>query len=800
MATRAFSLLIFLLIGQLVTATHIIGSDWQYKCLNTSGDYEITLILYRDCSGIPLCPGTCGDSCSVFTDIKGGTSGCSGVSYGTLKLQLVSVRDVNLNPRCPNVKNTCSNMGCVTPGTFTPGVERFEFRAVINLGPSSGIPQSCCTVKFTYSICCRSSGISTGAAGANFYTEMSVNRCLSTPAVNSSPVFTNDVPHILCTNQPATINCGGIDPDLDSLAYAFVPSLSSAGASVPYSPPYSFDKPMPWTGPTTGQFPNGIRCNSITGDISFTPAGPSNFEGIIAIGIEQWRWNTTTKKYELMGITRRDMMVWLKSCETNSSPFLTTQPALIPGTSTPRTSWLFYAGRQNCFELTANDSNLTDTTFLSWNGALANRGATFLPTYNPSQRRINGPREDRYRFCWTPADSNIRTQPYSFTVKAEDNRCPLNGSSERTIQLYVIAPPIIGKTDIQNPVCNQFHFATAINPSPGWYNYIDWTVTRTPGDRNFEGPVSSYRTNGFLSGVQFGSSGRYYIRQDITLFYAGNLNTQISILDSVDVAQNGFAFNASDTFFCSSQPILVRPNLFNPANDTLTYEWTSMQNPTNVLSTADTLYIAFEPTKQVYVLYINNNKGCMLRDTFVVKVMPDAISTKIWGNTSPSVDQSCVYEVVNTPDVTYLWRIENGNFLYGQGTHKVTVAWNSIGEGKLFCNETADGCMRDTLNLTVTVTPPSLSVQDASSTNAFMLFPNPAQTKLYLKSDSEKPVKMELMDMSGRMIEIRFTEEQPGVWQINVAELPDGLYTVSVYTENGSRWIQRFRKSAAQVH
>jgi|GEM_PF-4538621 hypothetical protein len=798
MNIRILFVLWLMYFGHVASATHVIGSDWRYKCLNTSGDYEITLILYRDCSGIPLCSGTCGDSCFVFADMKGASVGCQNVSYGTIKLQLVSVRDVNLNPLCANAKSICSNMGCATPGTFTPGVERYEFRAVVNLGQSSGIPEACCTVNFSYSICCRSSSISTGAANSNFYTDMSVNRCLSTPVMNSSPVLTNDVPHILCTNQPANINCGGIDPDLDSLAYAFVPSLSSAGASVPYTPPYSFDRPMPWTGPASGQFPDGIRCNPLNGDISFTPAGPSNFQGIIAVGIQQWRWNTTTKVYQLVGTTRRDMMVWLKSCESNSSPNLTTQPALIPGTSTPRMSWVFYAGRENCFEVTAQDSNFNDTTFLSWNAALATRGATFLPAYIPVQRRISGPREDRYRLCWTPADSTVRQQPYLFTIKAQDNHCPLNASSERSFQIFVKQPPVTAGATIQNVICNQYTFQSNIQTTEGWY-LIDWIVTQTANDRKFEGPVSTFRNNGFLNGVQFHKAGRYYIRQDITLYYSDNLNAQVSILDSVDIAQNAFGFDVIDTFFCAQQPLLMQAEVYNPANDTLIYAWTTVQNPTDVLSTSDTLRLTYEPVDRKYVLYIDNQKGCMLRDTILVKALRDAISTKIWGNTEAQVDKPYVYEVANIPNVTYSWRIENGNILNGQGTHRVTVAWNSIGEGKLLCNETVYGCMRDTLSLAVTVTPPSLSVHDATGKTAFTLFPNPAQTKLYLKSDYDKPVKVELMDMSGKMIHILFTEQQAGIWYMNVSELPDGLYTALVHTENGSSWIQRFRKSAVQV-
>jgi hypothetical protein len=780
-------------------ATHVIGSDWQYKCLNTNGDYEITLILYRDCSGLALCSSTCGAACSTHVSIQGASPGCNNNNYGIVTLNLVSVRDVNLNPRCGNAKSICNNIGCVTPGSFSPGVERYEFRGTVNLGASSGIPAACCNVRFSYSLCCRSNSISTGAASSNYYTEMNINRCLSTPYVNSSPILTNDVPHILCTNQPAIINCGAVDPDMDSLYFSFVPSLAGSGSSVPYTPPYAYERPLPWSGPSSGTFPNGIRCNPVNGDVSFTPAGPNNFVGIMAIGIQQWRKNTTTGVMEWMGTTRRDMMVWLRSCDINNPPFITTEPALIPGTSTPRTTWLFYAGRENCFELTANDSNITDTTYLSWNGALASRGARFLPTYNPSQRRFNGPRQDRYRFCWTPADSNIGDQPYLFTVKAEDDRCPLNGSSERAIQIYVKTPPSVGATGRQNPVCNQYNFTANINPGSGWFNHIDWTVTQTPNDRNFEGPVNTYRNNGFLGGVQFGIAGRYYIKQDATIFYHGNLNNHITIIDSIDIAQNGFAFNVRDTFFCATQPIVLRPQIFNPAGDTLTYVWTNTADPSIALSLSDTLQVHYDTNNRTYVLLMDNGKDCILRDTFIVRTMPLAKSPQIWGPTEVQLDKPYEYQVTNTPGASYIWSVQNGSILQGQGSHKITLAWNSVGGGRVICNEIIDGCKHDTLQLISNITLPTTLVNEAVQNSNVSIFPNPANGVLYLKTGNITPTTITLMDMSGKAIEVSFKQEQADTWSIDIHEFADGLYTAMVNTAIGDWKSVRFIKSSSQV-
>lgn len=443
-----------------INANQLVGSDWTYSCVpNSNGLFNIRLMLYRDCQGTSLFGTTDGcRSATVTVELRGAEAGCFGTLFGTITLALRNVRDVNPNPRCPDAKNTCTNCDLVTAGSFTPAVERYEFGIDnVDLGPNSSIPASCCNVTLSYSQCCRSSIITNGAANANFYTDMRINRCLSTNPCNSSPVLPNDPFVAICAGAPVMFNSGAIDNDFDSLSYAFVPSLTGPGASVNYTPPFAFNRPLPWTGPANGTFPAGININPHTGDIGFTPNG-NNFTGVAAVQIQQWRWNPSLQIYQLVGTTRRDLQVWMRACPINSPPTLATRPGMFGDTLNPRFQWEICAGNTLCFDIIARDTNnvapLIDTTFLAWNASLAPLGATFTPNYDITQRRASGPREDDFKFCWTPSQNMASSLPHFFTVRAQDDRCPSPGTYTRAFSIMVHKNP--SNATVSPVVCQSY--------------------------------------------------------------------------------------------------------------------------------------------------------------------------------------------------------------------------------------------------------------------------------------------------------------------------------------------------------
>lgn len=501
-----------------VFATHVVGAETSYKCTSTPGIFEVTLILYRNCDGVDLCFGGCGATCTQPMDIIGNDPSCASVTFGSISLSLQSVRDVTLNSSCPNTKNTCTNMGCVTPGSYTPAIERYEFKGLVNLGPTSGIPASCCNIRLSWQLCCRSTQIATVAPGANFYIDAVINRCLSVAPCNSSPDL-DEIPFALCGGESAVFNAGGVDPDYDSVSVAFAPALMGFNSSVTYDQPWAYNKPMPWTGQWDGQFPAGIRCEP-NGQVMFTPTNSSgsNWYGVVAFEIKQWKLVNGVQT--VVGITRRDQqMIVLANCPPNNVPRLTTEPPSQTNPNAPRVNWEVCAGHQLCFDIMAKDTDfilptISDTTYLTWNKALLSLGATFLPTYNPADRRkpapLGGPREDKYQFCWTPAENLASASPYYFVVSGKDNRCPNPGTVSRAFAIKVIPSPDVTLT-ASGDSCGKWTLGYTKN-KPSQTITGEWHVAKDSGDYTFANGYNVLPTTAGGAKAYFRKPGKYLAR------------------------------------------------------------------------------------------------------------------------------------------------------------------------------------------------------------------------------------------------------------------------------------------------
>jgi hypothetical protein len=632
---KYFTLLAAVIVSmEQVQATHVVGSDWSYECIpGTNGRFKITLVLYRDCQGIPLCPEVCGGNCTKTMNRIGADPSCNGTNFGAVQLQLVSIRDVNPNPRCPDAKSICRNMNCVTPGSFVPGVERVEFSAFVELGPASGIPPQCCNVRFTFSECCRNSIISTGSANANYFSDMVINRCLSTNPCNSSPSLTNDPFAVICSGQPFMFNNGAVDPDFDSLSYSFVPSLSGIGASVAYVPPFSFDRPMPWSGPPTGTFPAGIGINSFTGDIGFTPSsGIPNFVGVMAMQIQQWRWNNNTQAYELVGTTRRDIQVWLRVCPPNNPPTLRTVPGAPGNPLAPRLNWDVCAGDQLCFDIIAKDTDfvpptISDTTYLSWNQALAGLGATFLPNYNPLQRRQLGPREDNFKFCWTPTENMGSPLPYFFTVKAEDSRCPLPGNTLRAfaIRVFEKADARIVKNDLK---CGNYNVRYEKNIIRQQYQNVIWRISREPDDFTFSQGSFTFNNVQQTPNMSFRKTGKYLISLSIDMQGPPGEVCTRTLFDTITI-DNPINTNVRDTFVCLGSEVTLGAVASN-GQPPYFYRWyNNIRDTFTTLNTNFTQpFITVQPAQtRFYTVQVRDVLGCRVWDSIKVTVKPLPVGT-----------------------------------------------------------------------------------------------------------------------------------------------------------------------------
>ena len=247
----SFTLLVNL---QSAQATHVAGSDIQFRCLGKD-TFEITLKIYRDCSGIQL---------GAPASLSFNTVGCSPNKSANVNLPRISISPVRF--MCGGQRNICEG------GSFPFGMEEHTFKATVRLQDifPGGLDPNCCKISIGYSMCCRNGAITNGPSNANFYVDAEIDRCV-TPC-NSSPQITNPPVVVVCNGQPFWFNNGAVDTvDYDSLSYEMADPLQNPNSPIPFAGSFTRERPLQFLGfPNQSlPFPAGFHLTP-TGDLGFT--------------------------------------------------------------------------------------------------------------------------------------------------------------------------------------------------------------------------------------------------------------------------------------------------------------------------------------------------------------------------------------------------------------------------------------------------------------------------------------------------------------------------------------------------
>lgn len=444
-------------VSKTTNATHVAGFDISYTCTSTPNIYKVTIKVYRDCSGIPMCVGCsnpipngnvsgCTTASSGFTtSIVGATGTFTGINYGSFTLNAVAASSgIDIVQTCVGVNTICTNCNTRTAGTYSPGIEVYIFEGNVNL---SSVPALCCKVVVGVSSCCRGNIINTLNGGGNYYSEAILDKCQTT--CNSAPLFTNEAKIQLCAGVDVVYNLGAIDPDGDSLSYEFAPSFQAANTNASYVLPYSPSYPFPYLGPPISPpYPAGLRIDPTTGNITFRPLGV--FLSNLVIGVTQWK--LVSGVWTNVGCTRRDVQFQTRLCTSNRAPIVKIYKN---GIREFNNNIKIIAGQPFCLDIVCEDRQdstinppiISDTTDLTWNNPgifdLSMSNATFTRNYILAQRNINGPKADSFKFCWTPPINAIRKTPHFFTVNGSDRYCPIKTEIISGIGLEVISKIIV---------------------------------------------------------------------------------------------------------------------------------------------------------------------------------------------------------------------------------------------------------------------------------------------------------------------------------------------------------------------
>jgi len=219
MRLRYFYLVFFLCLNFEAFASHIIGGEVTYECLG-DGRYIIDYHLYRDCG-----PGSLGfDDISILTyfvcDSNGNCEELMQSDGETLRSPPSSIRAVDPPPLECLVAPV---EACVEEAIYS-----FEIDGLRDVFT----PMADMSYVIVFQRCCRNETIlnieNPSISGSSFVVEINP---ASQASCNSSPIFSNFPPTIICNNEPINFDHSAIDPDGDSLVYSFCSPLLGGGTA-----------------------------------------------------------------------------------------------------------------------------------------------------------------------------------------------------------------------------------------------------------------------------------------------------------------------------------------------------------------------------------------------------------------------------------------------------------------------------------------------------------------------------------------------------------------------------------------
>ncbi len=380
---RDFITLLIMLSIMLITcsglrASHIMGGEITYSWVS-GNSYQVTLSLYRDCSGINA-------PTSAMVNISSASCGISGL---TANLFPTSSSPTIITPACPSLLTTCNGGSLV-------GVEKWDYSGTVTL------PSACNDWIISRQECCRNSSITnlTNASSQPAMFTAELNN-LDFP-FNNSVQFSNHPIFFLSTGTTHTMNNGIYDVDGDSIVMELAPARSNINTFIPYNPGYDHLNPV-FSNPAS-------YLNQSTGDFVVSPVVTE--VDVIVYQITEYRNGI------MVGRTSRDVQVSITNFPNN-----------LPQLSGVNGSNNFYsnlcAGDTLRFMVYSADADTSDSTFISLSGIPGMSISSF------------GGQQDSVLVEFITDTTMVSSSPYLLHLNVSDNACPYFGRQSYTYRLFV---------------------------------------------------------------------------------------------------------------------------------------------------------------------------------------------------------------------------------------------------------------------------------------------------------------------------------------------------------------------------
>jgi gliding motility-associated-like protein len=284
------TLLLPVVLGGLSPAmgTHIVGGEMYYDHLGNNV-YQITVKLYRDCSGI------------AFDDpIRIGVYTGNNVFQQFLTVPF---------PGGSNVPVFVDNPCLTLPPNLC--LETASYVTTVNLPPIPG------GYILSYQRCCRT-GIITNLQNPADLGLTVVTRIPGPDLLpNSSPRFNELPPVAVCMNEPLVFDHSATDPDGDQLVYELCTPFNGGTSTNPNpipsqatAPPYPF---LPWAAGYSENYPidsnPAIAIDPVTGLLTMTPTQLGYYT--VGVCVSEYRNGV------LIGVSRRDVLFNVVPCDAD---------------------------------------------------------------------------------------------------------------------------------------------------------------------------------------------------------------------------------------------------------------------------------------------------------------------------------------------------------------------------------------------------------------------------------------------------------------------------------------------------
>jgi len=579
-----------------VEATHIMGYDVNYTCLNNC-TIRVEQRAYRDCTGSPII------SANPFTFVPL-TPGC-GLPQPLGPWSAQAVQEVT--PICGTIQTQCSQTGATINGVE----EYYWFRDYNICGLGA------CQYTLEWTTCCRNPAITNTPSSSIYVGSTTLNTGLAN--CNNSPAFTNPPVPYICQGQPYTFNQGAIDADGDSLAYSLGTCYNNNGNNpITYNAGYSALQPL---GPTWN-----VSINPVTGDISVVPNPTGNIEvAVLCVYVEEWR------NGQLINTIARDIQMTVIPCPGNTLPSTAGIANLSGGSATGPFDLTVCAGTPLSFDMIVNDPDAGQNHTLYWDQSLASNGATF--TQGAQVDTITG-NQPTGTFSWTPQSTGI----YVVTFTMQDDACPLLGTNQYSVTINVNGGlPNAGITATPTGCTN-----VSLNANPGTGNTGPYTY-QWFGDGNVD--VNPNNTQQTLSHT-YPSPGSY----EVSVLITDNFGCQSVLTDTVVIPNGPTADAGPDISTCSGYTV----NLGSPNIAGQTYNWFPTTGLSSSTSSDPTFNLTNTTSSPITVSFtVSATSGfCTSFDYVDVVVFPTPVAA-VSGNNQICVGASTT--LTASGGTSYLW-------------------------------------------------------------------------------------------------------------------------------------------------